>query len=164
MEKQYLTKSLLSIFLLETLIEWKKKKCPPFVIIYLRLYPFFSWKPKKRQMNRKQKKREKCLPSELFCCLRAIVCCRERTEVSTDAKVLTVAEVLFFVCLYYNRTKQESKNYKNKWEIREKMPTFDYTLFFPGNPSNDNWIENKKGGKCLPSESFIVEEQRSDSF
>ena len=44
------------------------------------------------------------------------------------------------------------------------MPTFDYTHFFSGNPWNGNWIENKKGGKCLPSESFIVEEQRSDSF
>ena len=86
-------------------------------------------------MNRQQKKREKCLPFELF-----VVEEKRRDEIiskssvaeneqrfSTVVEVLTVAEVLFFICLYYNRTKQDSRNYKNKWEIRENWGKNAYT-------------------------------------
>ena len=51
---------------------------------------------------------------------------------------------------YYNRTKQDSRNCKNKREIRGKGGKNAYLRlypFFPGNPRNSKWIENKKRGK-----------------
>ena len=45
-----------------------------------------------------------------------------------------------------------------------KMPTFDYNLFFLQTLEMTIEQKTKKGGKCLPYELFIVEEQRSDSL
>ena len=94
----------------------EKKKYPPSAIIYLWLYPFFFFfteNPRNGKLIGKKKKREKCLPSELFIVEEQrrdgfyTVCCRERTEVSTIAKIFTVTEVLLFICLDYNQTKQD---------------------------------------------------------
>lgn len=59
-----------------------------------------------------------------------------------------------------NRIQEIAKINEKLGEKRGKMPTFDYTPFFPRKPYN--WQlnrKNQKGGKFLPSESFVVEKQ-----
>ena len=89
-------------------------------IIYLRLYPFFPGNPRNGKLidNKKRGKNVYLLNCLLFKSKDEIISkssvAENEQRFSTVVEVLTVAEVLFFICLYYNRTKQDSRNYKNK--------------------------------------------------
>ena len=105
-------KKILVIYLSTWNANWMEKKIYMITaIIYLRLYPFFPGNPRNDKWidNKKRGKNVYLLNCLLLKSRDEIVSKSSVVEneqrFSTVVKVLIVAKVLFFVYLYYNRTK-----------------------------------------------------------
>ena len=154
----------------------KKKKCPPSAIIYLRLYPFFFFllKIQGTAIEQENKKREENV--YLLNCLLlknrdGIV---SKPSVAENEKRFPPLQKFSLLQRFYfssvqttigqNRIQKIITMNEKLGENGGKMPTFDYTLFFLQTLEMTIEQKTKKGGKYLPYESFIVEEQRPDSL
>ena len=147
------------------------KKCLPLTI------PIFSWKPQKRQMNRKQKKGKNVY---LLNCLLL----KSRDRIISKSSVVENEQRFpllqrfsllqrFYISSVYtiieqNRiqeiVKKKKKRERNQGKMGKKCLPLTIPFFSLETLETAIEQENKKGGKCLPSESFVVEEQRRDGF
>ena len=145
----------------------RRKKCLPLTV------PIFSWKPQKRQMNRKQKRGKNVY---LLNCL--LLKSRDRivskSSVAENEQRFPLLQRFsllrrFYISSIYTTIEQNriQEIVKKKKKIRRKWGKNAYLRqypFLPQKPQKWQLNRKKKGGNCLPSESFVVEEQRRDGF